>query len=156
MVPLDVQSLIGKKEIWRSLRTDSERIALRRLASTVGAIEAEIEAARQFAGQTFDAQLVLPRSVPSFYDLKSGSSTVSTNLAEIAPLQKNAITFGEAYERYISDPTKSWSQSTREAYETCRKLVTSVIGSDIAVADIGRLHCRELLDFLRHLPTQST
>ncbi|WP_166430647.1 tyrosine-type recombinase/integrase [Polymorphobacter arshaanensis] len=61
-------------------------------------------------------------------------------------------TFGEAYDRYINDPTKGWSDRTRESYVTCRKVATSVIGASTPMADISRTHIREFVEVLRLLP----
>ena len=59
---------------------------------------------------------------------------------------------GEAYTRYIDDPTHCWSASTRQAYETTRKIVVSVLGAAIPINSLARAHCREYLEMLRHLP----
>lgn len=138
MVPLDSQSLIGRKEFWRSLRTDSEKIVLRRLASTISAIEAKIEIARHKAGQIFDDHLLTTRSIPSYDDTKSGSLTVSAKSPENLPKGMVSMTLAEACERYIGDPTNLWSSSTREVYETSRKVVVSVSGGDFQVSSIAR------------------
>ena len=62
------------------------------------------------------------------------------------------VTLGEAYTRYIDDPTHCWSASTRQAYETTRKIALSALGADIAINSLVRAHCREYLQMLRHLP----
>ena len=56
-VPVDAQRLLNRLEIWRSLRTDSLAVALRRLPSVVARIEMEIEHARSIAGLPVDATL---------------------------------------------------------------------------------------------------
>lgn len=42
------------------------------------------------------------------------------------------VTLG-AYTGYIDDPTHCWSASTRQAYETTRKIGLSALGADIAI-----------------------
>ncbi|WP_369123450.1 DUF6538 domain-containing protein [Pontixanthobacter luteolus] len=79
LVPLDAQRLIGRKEVWRSLRTDSKRIAPRRLAATISAIEAKIEITGRDAGQAFNADILNNLGRPSCGEKEIGSSTVSRN-----------------------------------------------------------------------------
>ncbi|RDC60897.1 hypothetical protein HME9302_02113 [Alteripontixanthobacter maritimus] len=156
MVPLDAQPLIGRKEIWRSLRTDSVQIALRRLPMIVGAIEADIEQARKVAGREVDPNLLPTVHTPSQDDLIEGSATVSDGLRPIDLNDCRLLTLGDAYARYINDPTKAWSPSTREAYETCRRTITSIVGNNVLMSDLARTHCRDLLEVLRFLPTNAT
>lgn len=47
--------------------------------------------------------------------------------------QPSSLSLGDAYRSYIDDPTRSWSPSTREAYETSRKLAVSVIGESLPI-----------------------
>jgi len=156
MVPVDVQQLIGRKEIWRSLRTDSAKIALRRLPLIVATIEAEIEQARLIGGLPTDATLLQTLSKPSVDDLDAGSSTVPKSDGSNKNENAGGLTLGEAYALYIDDPTRSWSPSTREAYETCRKLVISVMGEETRMSMIARSHCRDFLEVLRFLPHSAT
>src|SRR5690606_27869656 len=60
MVPVDAQRLLNRLEIWRSLRTDSLTVALRRLPGIIAGIEAQIEHARSIAGLSVDATLLPP------------------------------------------------------------------------------------------------
>ena len=75
---------------------------------------------------------------------------VSAERTAIAP--SNGLTLAEAYQQYVDDPTHRWSASTRQSYDTCRKLAISVIGPDVPMGVLGRTHCRDFLDVLRHLP----
>jgi hypothetical protein len=45
-VPTSLVQIVGKKEIWRSLETDSVTVALRRFHQVAAAIELDFEAAR--------------------------------------------------------------------------------------------------------------
>ncbi len=135
-VPHDIRQLIGRAEIWRSLQTDSLKFALRRLH-----IEAEFEHARLRMGVDVDQALLQPVSI--------GYHSVS--VPSIKPLK-----LSDAYERYMNDPTHSWSARTREAYETSRKLAVSVIGADMPLSDVSRLHLRDYIDVLRFLPKNAT
>ena len=57
-VPQDVFRLIGKAEIWRSLRTDSFQIAAHRLPMVMANIESQIENVRLKAGFQCDHYLL--------------------------------------------------------------------------------------------------
>jgi integrase len=149
-VPVDAQRLLNRLEIWRSLRTDSLAIALRRLPSVVARIEMEIEHARAMAGLPVDSTLVRPLIDDS---TKHPTSIASLPAEEVRP--NSPITLTEAYRNYIDDPTRAWTANTREAYETSRRLAISVIGEAVPVASISRAHCRDLLDLLRFLPTNA-
>ncbi len=138
-IPSDVQWILRRREIWRSLRTDSLSIALRRLPKIAAAIETELEEARLSVGRDIDQMLLRPLHDDD--DERRGTITVIT-----------PMTFGDAYRRYLDDPTHAWSPSTREAYETCRRLSVSVIGEDSPIATLGRAECRDFLEVLRFLP----
>lgn len=146
-VPVDVQSLLGRREIWRSLRTDSFKVALRRLPLVVATVEAEVERARADAGRSIDSMLL----TPSMDDAIGRSMTMTNNVS-----QPSSLSLADAYRNYIDDPTRSWSSSTREAYKTSRKLAVSVIGESLPICSLSRVHCRELLEVLRFLPHNAT
>ncbi len=57
-IPVDAQRLLNRLEIWRSLRTGSLAIALRRLPTIIARIEMEIEHAREVAGLPVDTTLI--------------------------------------------------------------------------------------------------
>ena len=120
-----------------AVRVDREQ---RFIASDIisDAIEADIESARRSAGQAIDADLLTTPLGPSSDDRKLESQTVCADQGDVVQPQVPVISLGEAYDRYISDPTKSWSQSTREAYETCRNVAVSVIGRETPVGVISR------------------
>jgi hypothetical protein len=71
----------------------------------------------------------------------------SVSVPSIKPLK-----LSDAYERYMNDPTHSWSVRTREAYETSRKLAVSVIGADMPLNELSPVHLRDYIDVLRFLP----
>ncbi len=145
-VPVDAQRLLDRLEIWRSLRTDSLSVAVRRLPSVVARIEMEIEHARAMAGLPVDATLIRPLN-----------DDPSARLVEIAPSRptitqlNDALTLGEAYRSYIDDPTRAWSANTREAYETSRKLAIAVIGEETPVVHAMLTNERQIATMLREL-----
>jgi integrase len=110
-------------------------------------VEEEFERVRLVAGIVVDPTLLRPFA-DDLLRVPQNATTPAQACAEI-------VTFGTAYERYINDPTHRWSDSTRRAYETSRNLAVSVLGSDVPIASIARIHCRDYLDVLRHLPLNS-
>ena len=66
------------------------------------------------------------------------------------------LTFGEVYDRFMSDPTQDWSPRTRLAYETTQRLAISIIGADLPMDQLNRAVCREFLETLRFLPRQAS
>nr|WP_143761337.1 hypothetical protein [Sphingobium chlorophenolicum] len=148
---MDAQRLLNRLEIWRSLRTDSLSVALRRLPGVVARIEMEIEHARAMAGMPVDAMLIEPsKDDPAERPIPIGLPLA----ASIEPV--NPLTLAEAYRSYIDDPTRAWTANTREAYETSRRLAIAVIGEAVPVASISRAHCRDMLDVLRFLGEDRT
>ncbi|MGA1808391.1 DUF6538 domain-containing protein [Sphingobium sp. WW5] len=149
-VPVDAQRLLNRLEIWRSLRTDSLAVALRRLPGVIARIEMEIEHARAMAGLPVDATLVRPLMDDS------AEHTIQIALpSRVSVEPESPLTLAEAYRNYIDDPTRGWTASTREAYETSRKLAIAVIGEAVPIASISRTHCRDMLDVLRFLPANA-
>ncbi|MEA3263729.1 MAG: site-specific integrase [Pseudomonadota bacterium] len=145
-IPSDIQPIVGRSEVWRSLKTDSLQTALRRLPLIAAALETEFERIRNDAGLSVDQTLLRPCKD----DLAPALSRQNTEQPETEV--RAMVTLGEAYTRYIDDPTHCWSASTRQAYETTRRIAVSVIGADIAINSLARAHCREYLEMLRHLP----
>ena len=149
-VPVDAQQLLNRLEIWRSLRTDSLSVALRRLPGVVARIEMEIEHARAMAGMPVDAMLIEPSKDDPV------ERPIPIALPPVVSIEPDSpLTLAEAYRSYIDDPTRAWTANTREAYETSRKLAIAVIGEAVPVASISRAHCRDMLDVLRFLPTNA-
>lgn len=148
-VPVNAQRLLDRLEIWRSLRTDSLSVALRRLPRVVARIEMEIEHARALAGLPVDATLFLP----SGDDAAGHAIRIARPPASVQP--DSPLSLAEAYGNYIDDPTRAWTANTREAYETSRRLAIAVIGGEVPISSVSRTHCRDFLDVLRFLPANA-
>ena len=149
-VPTDLQPIIGRAEVWRSLKTDSLQMALRRLPLVTAALESEFERIRHDAGLTVDEALLRP----SGDDLRG-----RLGRAQIEPREGDAPqppTLAQAYARYMDDPTHHWSPSTRQAYETTRKFVVGIIGGEVRMDALSRAHCRDYLDVLRFMPRNAS
>ena len=155
-LPHDVRSLLGRAEIWRSLRTDSLRRALRRLPCMAAQVEFEIEMARSMAGMPVDLALLEPSNNNPQIGTGSGCRATDGSDPSFVVDEASRLTFGDAYARYLTDPTQAWSARTREAYETSRRLAVSVIGKDVPICTMSRAHVRDYLDVLRFLPRNAT
>lgn len=149
-VPVDAQRLLNRLEIWRSLRTDSLAVALRRLPSVIARIETEIEHVRAKAGMPVDTALLRP-----FNDDPAEKPVLITPSVFAGVEPHTPLTLAEAYRNYIDDPTRAWTANTREAYETSRRLAIPVIGEAVPIASISRTHCRDMVDVLRFLPVNA-
>ena len=131
---------------------------MRRLPSVAAQIERHFEIVRQQAGLTGDTTLLQPFADDPAMLLNSDGNQRLLSLG-LKPEGKSAETglcLGDAYQRYVDDPTHSWTPSTRQAYETTRSLAVSVIGSDTPVRSIARLQVRELVEVLRFLPRNAS
>lgn len=148
-IPVDAQALLNRLEIWRSLRTDSLAVALRRLPRVVAEIETAIEQARAMAGMPVDATLLKP-SIDDRMEYRTPTPAASLPIEPVS-----GATLADAYRAYIDDPTRAWTSNTREAYETSRRLAVAVIGEMTPIASISRAHCRDMLDVLRFLPANA-
>ncbi|MES2443929.1 MAG: DUF6538 domain-containing protein [Pseudomonadota bacterium] len=146
-VPSAVRSEMGQGEIWRSLQTDSLKIALRRFPLISSLVEAAIEQARLNSGLSVDATLLRPLI---------NDKARTTGLSSVTPLRETsqiveqeplplAMTFGEAYQSYIDDPTHCWAERTRRTYDTTRKLAVSIIGENTPIRAVGRVQIRDLV-----------
>ena len=156
-VPSALKASIGKGEIWRSLDTGDVKTAIGRSHYINAEIEALFEQARLIAGMTVDPTILepSPNGLATNY-LNSIASQALGNLQ--AQLNQHAgqnsidLSFAEAYDRYLSDPTHDWSRRTRVAHAAARTLATSVIGADIPIGEITRAHCRDFVDVLKRIP----
>ncbi|MEN5362282.1 DUF6538 domain-containing protein [Brevundimonas intermedia] len=66
-VPKPLREIVGKKEIWRSLATDSPTVAKRRALRVAAQVEHEFEIARSKVGSSVDQMLLagFSESVPA-------------------------------------------------------------------------------------------
>ena len=159
-VPDALKSVIGRSELWRSLRTDSVQIALRRVHFAAAEIEAELEAARVATGVLADPYTYRTTTRPSG---ESAFSILAEKVAErllidgamaepIASPTLKVKTLGEVYDLYTADPRHTWCERTRIAYRTTRKWVMAIFGEDIGISEITREQARGFVQFLTRVP----
>lgn len=155
-VPAALKIALGKGEIWRSLQTDSARIAARRFHGVAAMIEEEFERARLSLGLSVDETLIRPS--------RDGSPTIM--LADIVQGVVHQLeirtggqaepvvskTIAEVYDAYLADPRQSWCPRTTQSYETTKRWVIDVFGSETPIRDITREACREFVTLLLHMP----
>ena len=143
-VPTSLWGIVGKREIWRSLKTDSPTVAVRRFQQVAADVERDLEAARLQAGLPIDP-IILSRVVAR----PPSPATPSKEM----DARSSGPTLQELYDAYMTDPTRDWSPRTRLAYETTRRVVLAVMGGDTPVRTITRAQCRDLIDTLRWAPS---
>jgi hypothetical protein len=143
---------LGCREVWRSLDTDSRKLAARRLYGVAALVEAEFERARSNLGQTVDPTLIVTPAAPSFDGLPTVLASVDhfVSSQNVKPARTRSIS--EVYDQFIADPKHNWSKRTAVAHVTTRKWVVEVFGGDTPITDISREACREFVDLLRSMP----
>jgi len=148
-VPEALRAIIGKREVWKSLGTDSPTVAVRRSHDVAATIERYFEEARARSGLSVDHRILarLGASVSTSAKIDLPES-VAVGPSDPTP----GVTLRELYDAYMSDPTRDWSPRTRLAYDTTRRLVLAIVGEATAVRSITRAHCRTLIDTLRWMP----
>jgi len=151
-VPDALREIVGKREVWRSLGTDSPTVALRRSPQVAAEIERDFEIARWRAGLVVDQMILsgLPR--------QAATSVMQAREPATGPIKRanEGPTLREVYDAYMADPTRDWSPRTRFAYETTRRVVMAVLGEDTPVKSITRAHCRDLIEAIRCLPRNAS
>ena len=149
-----MREIVGKREIWRSLGTDSPTVALRRSHQIAASIERRFEEAKAQSGATVD-QTILSSVDIGTAPLNRGHTPESKSV----PVQDGStlgLTLAEVYDAYMSDPTRDWSPTTRMAYQTTKRLVLSILGKDTPVRSITRPQCRDMIEVLRWQPRNAT
>ena len=148
-VPGSLTEIVGKREIWRSLGTDSPTVALRRSHQIAAAIEREFELAHGQSGRTVDQVIVAGSTLQS-------ASASSLMIGEPVIETTAGATLGEVYDAYMNDPTRDWSPTTRMAYGTTRRLVMAILGEATPIRSVTRAQCREMIEVLRWLPRNAS
>ena len=140
-VPKALRGIVGRREIWRSLGTDSLTVAKRRAPRVAAIIEHQFEMARSRGGLPGD-QTVLD----GFPQSTSSAGTAGPS----------GPTLGELYDAYMRDPTRDWSPTTRMAYQTTRRIILAILGEDTPIQTITRTQCREMIEIMRWQPRNAS
>jgi integrase len=184
-VPADLQAVLGRTHVSRSLRTGSYPDAIRAARRVAFEIEQEFDSVRGGIGSdpvhaacnrtcpsppapsvTADAVLPGPTGPAIHIDLDAlanriaeklqAAQSAATEAAMPAAEPAKAKTIQQVYDDYMADPGVIRSGKTVLAYETVFGLLIEIIGQDTPVSDISRETCREIMDTLRWLPPNST
>ncbi|WP_394664577.1 DUF6538 domain-containing protein [uncultured Sphingomonas sp.] len=146
-VPDALRPIIGRSEIWRSLRTDSLKEAVRRSHVVAAEIETCFESARSFTASSPKAISPSVAGARAIISIKQDDSV----LKEVGS-EGRVTTLGDAYRLYLTDPRHSRGRRTTEAYLTTQRWVEEFFGADIPITSITRERCREFVSFLLKVP----
>jgi integrase len=147
-VPESLREIVGRREIWRSLRTDSPTVASRRSHVVAAAIERHFEAARSRAGLAADQTILI--------GLGDHGGIVRATTTSVEVEAAPGIRLGELYDAYMGDPTRDWSPTTRVAYQTTRRVVLAILGEHTPARSITRAQCRDMIEVLRWQPRNAS
>ena len=91
---------------------------MRRLPSVAAEIERHFEIVRQQAGLAVDVTLLEPFADDPAKLLRWVPDPQPPSLGREPEAKSGAtgVSLGDAYQRYVDDPTHSWTPSTRQAY----------------------------------------
>ncbi len=146
-VPDALRGIVGKKEVWKSLGTDSPTVAKRRALRVAAEVEWQFEIARSKVGLNVDPIMLEAFAEPAPF-------AAAASVAE--PEEPNGITLGDLYDAYMDDPTRDWSPTTRMAYQTTKRLVVATLGADTPARSITRSQCRDMIEVLRWQPRNAS
>ena len=110
----------------------------------VASVEAEFEQARGESGFSVDWTLLKP-----LIDDVAGQPESNIDM-------ERPLTFAQAYDQYLADPTHTWTSSTREAYRTTRNMMVSIIGANLPIKGLSRAHARDVIETLRWMPRNAS
>jgi integrase len=157
-----IVSAMGKKEIWKSLKTDSYQTAVKRSYGAMALIEAQFESARSGVTCAVNSDVFQRIPIPSTSFVSADvvhaiSKLLANGLTKTPDEAINAdvdvgITLGEVYDLYIADPRHSWSPRTKQAYRTTRRYVCEAFGEKTPIRSIAREDCRQFVTTLCAMP----
>ncbi len=153
---------MGKKEIWKSLKTDSYQTAVKRSYGVMASIEEQFEDARSGVTCTVNSDIFQRIPIPStsfvsadvvhaISQLLANGLTKNPDEAVKAEVDVG-ITLGEVYDLYIADPRHTWSPRTKQAYRTTRRYVCEAFGEQTPIRNIAREDCRQFVSTLCAMP----
>ena len=107
-VPADLIKVLGHREIWRTLETDSYILAVRRIFRVAAMVESQFEQARTDLGRSWDSTLAKPFEGSSDRRAPSSAVSQSRSTANVQDMIA-ARTVGEVYDMFIADPRHTWT-----------------------------------------------
>ena len=116
-------------------------MAKRRVLRVAAEIEHQFEVARSHQGLIIDQLL-----------LEGFAAQMPVVEVEGPP----SPTLAHVYDAYMNDPTRDWSPTTRMAYQTTRRVVLAILGTDTPLRLITRTQCREMIEVLRWQPRNAS
>ena len=139
-VPQELNPLVGRTHINRSLGTTSITVARRLARGVAFGIEEQFEAARK-TGIWLATRNVVHPGVSKAVDGRRHPSS-----------ERSPITIAELCERYLIDPTMQRSPKSAVVYRTTFRTIIEILGGDFPVSSISRDACRTVRKALQVLP----
>ena len=139
-VPHELNPLVGRTHINRSLGTTSITVARRLARGVAFGIEEQFEAARK-TGVWLATQ----------HGGHPGASKAVVGL-QLPSSDRSSITIAELCERYLIDPTMQRTPKSAVVYRTTFRTIIEILGGDFPVSLISRDACRSVLKALQVLP----
>lgn len=137
-VPRKAQETVGRTEVWRSLGTGNRSEAIRKSKLVISDLE------RSFLAAT---------GAPAPEATTAGIAMAKPVEVDTVPVP--VMTFGDLFRHFKADPSKVRAPKTQMIYDGLLWMTSSVWGEDRFLTSIDRLACRELLEVLRWLPSNS-
>ncbi|HQS97890.1 MAG TPA: hypothetical protein PK823_15510, partial [Novosphingobium sp.] len=132
---------MGKTHLSQSLRTSVLSEALRTVRKIAYEIELEFERVRSSETSTVIAS---PPSLTASFPV-----VLDTSPKVAKP------TLGQTITAYMNDPTRSLTAKSEAVYKTTFATISTILGADTLIADIGRDACRDLLTVIQRLPSNA-
>jgi integrase len=139
-VPRELNPLVGRTHINRSLGTTSITIARRLARSVAFGIEEQFEVARTTGVWLATQYIVHP------------GASKAVDGCQLPSSDRSPITIAELCERYLVDPTMQRTPKSAVVYRTTFRTIIEILGEDFPVSSMSRDACRSVLKALQVLP----
>ena len=145
-VPHSLVTVLGKREINRSLKTTSFSDAVR----TVRKIAFEIET---YFSEVHDLQSTCDATVPMTSD-RDRSISIGVQVPASRPASAT-INLRTVCDLFLADPTSARTTKSTLIYRTTYAAIIDIVGAETPITSINRAVCRELFGVLQKLPANA-
>lgn len=180
-VPVQIQSVIGRREVNRSLRTTDYRRAVTQARHTSSEIQRLFDEAEArivvegsialvangsdwqgvSASKTENAPVIINTPL-SEMGLDQLAVRVVARIEAIAPGEQERgdpttlISVGQVFDEFMNDPGATRTPKTVLAYQSVQRMLLKFIDPNAPITDVDRLTCRRVLNLLPELPANAS